>query len=289
MNNIVQNLRNSRENLPRQQKLLCDYICNHVLEAGMLTIAELSEQAGVGTATVTRMLYSLGYTSYNQFKSDLREQAIQMANSSYDAFWNIHQTYNGNSSVEQDIFESAAQIQALSQPLYIYQLQNAAKMILAARKIYVVGLRSASSVSDFLAHSLLETNLDARSLSDEPDYVYDRLLDLNSSDLLIAIAARPLVKTTANALKICHKRGVPTLLILTAGSHDPLEDYASQTLLVQMDRKVPISTPIFLSVELLTREVNRRAAEGGQIYYKNLQELLDENGLSIWDQTLDTP
>lgn len=57
--------------LPKQQRKMCNYVHDNLLEASMLTIPQMAERTGIATATVVRTALSLGYDSYSQFKKDI--------------------------------------------------------------------------------------------------------------------------------------------------------------------------------------------------------------------------
>ena len=73
---IVDHIIEIKDSLPKKQKQLCNYIVLHSGEAGMMTVAELAQQAGVGTTTVMRLVQYLGYDSYNCLKRDTQLPAL---------------------------------------------------------------------------------------------------------------------------------------------------------------------------------------------------------------------
>ena len=60
--------------LPKKQKALCNYLVLNYGKVGIMTVAELAENAGVGTTTVMRLIQMLGYDSYLSFKKELRSE-----------------------------------------------------------------------------------------------------------------------------------------------------------------------------------------------------------------------
>ena len=80
---IVDHIIEIKDSLPKKQKQLCNYIVLHSGEAGMMTVAELAQQAGVGTTTVMRLVQYLGYDSYNCLKRDIMSASMRQLGSSY--------------------------------------------------------------------------------------------------------------------------------------------------------------------------------------------------------------
>lgn len=279
MENLVEKIKQLRPTLPKQQRLLCDYICNHLFEASMLTIAELAEKAGVGTATVTRMVYSLGYTSYSQLKLDLRDEAVSNAKSSYGTYWDMYQKKTFNIADELNACQDM--VQSMNTPLFISQIEIAANRILAARKIYILGLRTSAVSSMCLEYRLIDAGLSVFSLSRDPEFIFDRLIDMQKDDLLIAIASKPATKKTMDVLKICHKNKIPSLLITTA-SFPELESYASITVNTNTFDSLLAIVPPILAVELISCAVNRIQGNKHQDRYKRIEQLIDDTDINIW-------
>lgn len=281
MDNLISHIQSIQASLPKQQKLLCDYICNHLFEASMLTIAELATKAGVGTATVTRMVYSLGYASYNQFKLDLRKQAISYAKSSYDVYWNMYQDNTGEFGISDELDACQNMVNAMNNPLLVAQIEAAAEAILSARRTYILGLRTSAISALCLEYRLTDEGVNVFSLSREPEFVFDRLIDTQPDDILVAFASKPATKKTLDALRICHKRGVPTLLITTA-PFDEMMPYVS--LLINsntLDALLALVPPI-ITVELLSREISRRSGQKNQNLYHRVEKLIRDNDVTIW-------
>ena len=283
MKNLVAHMQSFRARLPKQQGYLCDFICQNPLEVSMLTIAELAEKVGVGTATVTRMVNSLGYSSYQQFKTDLRDQTMDQVGHSYGTYWDARHSQSRHSGIEEDVARLSELLQRMKQPPFIEQVQNGAKRIVSARKVYIIGLRSGAFAADFLEQNLLDLEIDAQSLSRRSEYVFDQLLDMTEDDLLVAFASRPYVRKTADVVELCSKRHIPVLLLLWASGYDRLEEYAEQLIRMPFELTPFDTTPIFLEVELLAKEVGR--ISGGERHgrYRELEQMLRENGLAaIW-------
>ncbi len=281
MENLISHIQSIQASLPKRQRLLCDYICNHLFEASMLTIAELAEKTGVGTATVTRMVYSLGYTSYNQFKLDLREQAMSHAKSSYDVYWNMYQDNTGEFGISDELDACQSMVHGMNNPLFVAQIEAAAEAILSARRTYILGLRTSLVSALCLEYRLIDEGINVYSLSKDPEFIFDRLISIDQEDILIAFASKPATKKTLDTLRICHGRGVPTLLITTAPFKE-MEPYTSFLINSNTFDALLAIVPPIITVELLSREISRRSGRKNQDRYQRVEKLIRDNGVTIW-------
>ena len=82
-NNIIDKIIQIKDVPPKKQRMLCNYLAINYVDAGMMTVAELTQQSGVGTTTVMRLMKTLGYENYSDFKHDLFNISIMRNSSSY--------------------------------------------------------------------------------------------------------------------------------------------------------------------------------------------------------------
>ncbi len=282
MESLITHIQNIRSTLPKQQRLLCDYICDNLFEASMLTITELAEKADVGSATVSRMVHSLGYKSYNKFKNDLREHALTQAESSYKTYWTMYQGKTMKGGITEELDACQEIVHSLKNPLYIAQLERAASIILSARRTYILGLRSSSIIASCLEYQLSEAGIPIYPLSRDPELIFDRVVDMTKEDLLLAVAAKPTTKRTMDVLRTCHNLGIP-ILVITLSNDEALNGLASHIINTNTFSS-PLSTvPLIITAELLSREVSRINGGKNQDHYQRVEQLSKDNQIQIWD------
>ena len=81
-NNILDTITQIKDVLPKKQRTLCNFIVLNYVEAGMMTVAELAERSGVGATTVMRLVKTLHYDSYSDFRRALLNVSLKN-NASY--------------------------------------------------------------------------------------------------------------------------------------------------------------------------------------------------------------
>ena len=75
------------ETLPKKQANACRYICKSHKETASIGAAEFAAALGLGTATVTQLMRSLGFSNYPDFRKELRRALALAVNDSYSKFW----------------------------------------------------------------------------------------------------------------------------------------------------------------------------------------------------------
>ena len=79
----LEKILNQREQMPRRQRALCEYLLQNTNEADGLTAKQLAQKSGVGEATIFRFLKEQGYPSYGEFRRELHQYAVEFLQSSY--------------------------------------------------------------------------------------------------------------------------------------------------------------------------------------------------------------
>ena len=144
-NNIIDKIIQIKDVLPKKQRMLCNYLAINYVDAGMMTVAELAQQSGVGTTTVMRLMKTLGYENYSDFKHDLFNISIMRNSSSYRG---IKQSISAaiqspSSSIVDTLWmETTHTIENIITPKNIQQIEKAVEMMIGASTIHFLGLRS---------------------------------------------------------------------------------------------------------------------------------------------------
>ncbi len=106
--------------------------------------------------------------------------------------------------------------------------------IIAARNIYVMGLRSAAPIAQFLAYYLNFIFDNVRIVSEASGDVFEQISRINETDLLFGISFPRYSKMTENAVHFACDRGADVIAI-TDSQMSPLYQLASASLLVRSD------------------------------------------------------
>ena len=282
MKNLLSLIQEQKDRLPKRQQVLCEYMLNHPVETCMMTIAELAEKAGIGTATVVRTIQALGYESVNQFKNDLRGSAFLQAASSYNAYLDMgNYAISGEDPLQESLAHYGDYVKSLSCPALIAQVNRAAEQIVKARRVFILGLRTSMSVAVVLEHYLRDMGITTVQMSMQSEYVFDHIAAMTPEDLLLCVVSFPATKRTMETLRVCQRHAVPTVVITTT---DQIPEIRMATAAINMDSfgSMFFTTSAMLAAELLSVAVNRHIGHSST-HAKRLERLLDENKLTIWE------
>ena len=131
------------------QKQIASYILDHYDKAAYMTAAKLGSIVNVSESTVVRFAIELGYEGYPEFQKALQEYIRTRLTS----FQRIEVTNNriGDGDVLEKVLNSDAErIKNTLESIDRASFDAAVDKIVNAKKIYIMGVRSSSSLAGFL-------------------------------------------------------------------------------------------------------------------------------------------
>lgn len=283
---ILEEIMRAKELLPKKQRALCNYLILNCEKAGVMTVAELAESAGVGTTTVMRFVQIMGYDSFSAFKRDLIN-AMLMKNAA--PYQTLKQSFVANSQTESsDTFRSVAAdgvrvLENLCSPANVEQFERAVQLLLKAKSIYTLGMRSSKVLALYFEYLVDRFYPHVRQLSDQGEFLYDRVFGhMTPDDVLLAFSVYPCTLKTIKVGELCHQRNIPLILITNTGIN-PLAKIADVVIDTNTVNHSSGDTAIFAVVEALGAELGRRTApESSQRIEYIERELVDED-LFVWE------
>ena len=203
------------------QKSIAKYILNNYDKAAFMTAGKLGKIVGVSESTVVRFATELGYDGYPSMRKALQEmirnrltsvQRIEVAKSMID---------------DKDIVRSiiGSDIQNLQATLEVLEQDSFNKFvdsIIDANNIYIVGMRTSTSLSTFLGLylNLLRSNVNVIHDTAASE-VFEQMIRIGQGDLCIAISFPRYSSHTIDAVAFARKMGAMTAAI-TDGPSSPL-------------------------------------------------------------------
>ena len=160
--------------LSRNQKKAADLLLEDTEAAGNMTVRELADRAGVGQATIIRMLQAAGYESWSAFQRTVwREQGQQELPEAADREVSSagrksparreHRKYE---AVFQIIRDDLTMISDMAKHLDLGQLEEVVKVIKKAKIIDVYGTDNSANAAAELSGRMLHLGLTSRNYSD---------------------------------------------------------------------------------------------------------------------------
>ena len=218
----------------RGQKQIAGYILEHYDKAAYLTAAKLGRLVGVSESTVVRFANELEFEGYPELQDALRK----MIRTRLTSVQRMEVTNNliGDGDVLQKVLLSDAEkirytLDAIDRDAFL----TAVERIGAAKRIYIIGVRSASSLAGFL-------NFNLRMMFDDVKFVqttsgsemFEEIMRIGEGDVMIAISFPRYSTRIVNAVEFARSAGAD-VVALTDSDNSPIAAYANQLLIAHSD------------------------------------------------------
>ncbi len=199
-----------------------------------LSSRALAERYHVDPATIVRTVQALGYERFADFAADLRQHFVSRINPY--ALMQVHarEGRSARDHVRQCLEEDFERVRSLRSSLQIAQVMSLARQIHRSRRVVVVGIDLAASLSWFLAYALRALGCDAEAPVGSAGSLLHRVRFLTDKDLVIAISFRKCLRETVDAVLRARTRGVPTFGI-TDSSATPVARYCDRYITLSIE------------------------------------------------------
>ena len=233
-NDLLNRINKHYSKMSKGQKLLATYITDNYDKAVFLTAARMGDIVGVSESTVVRFAMSLGYKGYPEFQKALEELVRNKLNS----VQRMEVTYGRIS--QSKILETVLQSDADKLKTTLEKIDHAAfelavDMILSAKNIYIVGIRSCAPLASFLSFYLTLMFDNVRLLhTNSSSEIFEQMVRIDENDVIIGISFPRYSMRTLKALEFANNRSAKVITI-TDSIHSPMNLYSSCNLIADSD------------------------------------------------------
>ena len=276
-NELINRINEKYSSMSKGQKLLSTYITDNYDKAVFLTAEKLGKVVGVSESTVVRFATHLGYRGYPEFQKALEELVRNKLNS----IQRMEVTYGriSQSKILETVLQSDAEkIKSTLDQIDQNAFEAALDIILNAKHIYIVGIRSCASLASFMAFyfNLMFDNVHLLHTSSSSE-LFEQMVRISEEDVIIGISFPRYSMRTLKAMEFANNRNAK-VITLTDSVHSPMNLYSSCNLIAKSDMAsivdslvAPLSVINALVVALCMRKQNEVA--------ETLETLED-----IWDE-----
>lgn len=216
------------------QRIIAKYILNNYDKAAFMTAGRLGKIVGVSESTVVRFASELGYDGYPSMRKALQEmirnrltsvQRIEVAKDMID------DTDIVRSVINSDIQNLQATLELLEEKSFNASIDA----IIEAKNIYIVGMRTSTSLATLLGLylNLLRNNVNVIHDVGASE-IYEQIIRIGAGDLFIGISFPRYSSHTVDAMQFAKKMGAKTIAV-TDSAASPFEGLADLSLHAKSD------------------------------------------------------
>ncbi|MBD5157452.1 MAG: MurR/RpiR family transcriptional regulator [Butyrivibrio sp.] len=233
-NDIITRINEKFSTMSKSHKAIAAYITDHYDQAVFMTAAKLGETLGISESTVVRFASGIGYEGYPEFQKALEDWVKNKLNSvqKIDAKYGRSTQSEILSSVLTSDMNKIADTMENLDPI---AFETAVDTILAAKHVYIVGIRSCEPLADFLSFYLTMIRGDVCLIrTTSVSETFEQMIRVNEEDVVIGISFPRYSMRTLKAMEFARDRNAKVITI-TDTVHSPMNLYSSCNLLARSD------------------------------------------------------
>jgi len=231
-NDLLTKLNEQYPRLSKGQKQIASYIMDNYDRAAFITASKMGQIVGVSESTVVRFASAMGYDGYPELQRSLQE----IIRTRLTAMQRIQLTSEMD---EADVLKTVLKADMNNIRATIDMVDNASFMaavdaILHARRIYVIGMRSAMPLAQFLAYYLsfvCDMVIPVNGAISDP---FEQMARISNQDVCIGISFPRYSSRTVEAMQYAKNCGAITIAI-TDSMGSPLAVHADHALTARSD------------------------------------------------------
>ena len=261
---VAQRIAQALPTLTRSHRRVADYVLAHPLRAAMLPIDEMAAAVGVSVATANRFARALRFAGYPQFRAALvlgMESTLAPVEKLRSR---VEQPATAADAFEATLADVQRNVQSTLKQLDKAACEDAVKLLLRARRVFIIGYGSSSWLGGLLQRNLdlYCENVQLLSSLEGSSYAARKLGRLGADDVLVALCFPRYYTDTILLAHRAREAGVP-VLALTDRVTSPLAPLATVALYAQSESSyfANSETTVLAVVEALSAAV-AHAAKG---------------------------
>lgn len=275
--NLIAMIEEGMPTFSKGQKRIANYILEHYDKAAYMTASKMGALVGVSESTVVRFAIELGFEGYPEMQKSLQE-LIRMKLTSVQRVEVTNSLIGEGDVLEKILMSDAEKIRRTLEEVDREAFEAAVDAIVAADKIYIIGVRSSSSLAGFL-------NFNFRMIFDNVKFVqttsgsemFEQIMSIGPNDVMIAISFPRYSKRIVNAVEYAHNAGAD-VISLTDSHQSPIAGVADQLLLARSDLVSFVDSlvaPLSI-INAIIVAVSRKKMDDIRVRFDKLEKIWDE-------------
>ncbi len=231
---ILSVLKSKAKDFSKSQRRIADYITECYDKAAFMTASRLGNIVNVSESTVVRFATELGYDGYPSMQKAMQEMVLNRLTSVQRI--DVTNDRLGNQDVISMVLHGDMEkLRQTNETVSRENFQNAVDAILKAKRIFVLGVRSASALANFMGYYLdyMFDNVHIVTASGVSE-MFEKLVSIEAGDVVIAFSFPRYSTATVKGVQYCRSVGA-SVVGLTNSNLSPLAQNSDYVLVAKSD------------------------------------------------------
>lgn len=231
---ILSILEEKEPTFSKGQRRIAGYITESYDKAAFMTASRLGKTVGVSESTVVRFAVELGFDGYPEMQKAMQEMVMNRLTSVQRI--EVANDRIGNQDVLTKVLQADAdKIRQTADTVSREHFRLAVDSILKARRIYVLGVRSAAPLANFAGYYMNYMFEDVRIITvSGAGEMFENLVGITPEDVVLAFSFPRYSSATLKAAQYCRGLGA-TVIGITNSNISPLAQNSDRVLIAKSD------------------------------------------------------
>ena len=280
-NDLISVIQNNYYKFSKGQKQIAQFIIDHYDKAAFMTAAKIGETVDVSESTVVSFASSIGYSGFPELQKAL-QVLIKNKLTTVQRIGLDDDIINDADKLHKKIIKNEMNnMRSLYESIDTKSLDKATEIILNASKVYILGLRTSSTLSNYLGFYLDVILDNVKVLNNSGvNSLYEEIIKVKETDVLIVISYPRYSKITIDATKFIKGRNAK-IVAVTDTEASPIHSLADVSLLAKSNIVSFIDSlvvPLCMINNLITN-ISLREKDDIVEYYNRLEQLWDNHSI----------
>ncbi|NQV42477.1 MAG: MurR/RpiR family transcriptional regulator [Candidatus Marinimicrobia bacterium] len=227
---VREKIRALHSELSPNQRILAEFILNHIEEIPFWNSQTLAKSAGTSPATVVRFSQRLGYSGYPDLREDIADLVKGELNREYVSRIESLEGDVLSMVASQDVTDINDTLNQLNRP----DFYRSVDLILGANQIHTAGLGVSNLMADLMAYQLNQVGISAAPMRSGNTSFSEQVAFFQKDHVLVAFSYPPYSETTVEIAQLAKEKGVKVIGI-TNKLASPISFHADITLAVRSE------------------------------------------------------
>lgn len=272
---LIQRINEKHAKMSKGQRLISEFILNNYDKAAFMTALKLGEKVNVSESTVVRYAMFLDYLGYPELQKAIQE----MVRNKLTTIQRIEMTSELSkpmvlrSVMKADMNNIRTTIDEINPDIFDEIIDN----VYAAKRVYIMGLRSSAPLAQFLGYYLNYILDNVRVVTSGVNDIIEQIIHINSDDVIICISFPRYSKRIIEAIKFANEKNA-NIIAITDSLLSPLAEYATNSLVAKSDIASFVDSlvaPISI-INALIVSIGLRKKEEMSEHFSELEKIWEE-------------
>ncbi|MBE6970050.1 MAG: MurR/RpiR family transcriptional regulator [Ruminococcaceae bacterium] len=231
---ILAQMQKESKGFSKGQRQIAKYISENYDKAAFMTAGKLGKTVGVSESTVVRFASELGYDGYPGMRRALQDM-IRNRLTAVQRIEVAREQIGHDNILDAVLGADMEKLQITREEVDKESFNAAVDAILKARNIYIVGMRSSTSLANFMGFYLNQMLDNVHLVHDTSvSEVYEQVFRIREGDVFIGISYPRYSSKTIKAMQFAKSTGA-TVIGITDGNSSPFVSVADIILFAKSD------------------------------------------------------